>query len=79
VLRLVIAQGMRPVAIGIAAGLLAAVPLARAVAAVVAGVRPFDALTFVTVPAALLAACLAATLIPARRASRIEPMHVLRS
>ena len=78
VVRLVVAEGMRPVGLGLIAGLSAAVPAARVVSTAVAGVQPFDPVTFSTVPAALLAATLVATFIPARRATRIAPMDVLR-
>jgi ABC-type antimicrobial peptide transport system permease subunit len=78
VVRLVVAQGMRPVALGLAAGLGGAIPAARLVSSAVTGVQPFDAVTFAAVPAALLVAALAATFVPARRATRIAPMDVLR-
>ncbi|MBZ5619678.1 MAG: ABC transporter permease [Acidobacteriia bacterium] len=66
------------VALGLGLGLPSALATARAVSKVLFGVKPADALTFVTTAGVLLAIGLAAALIPARRAASIEPVQVLR-
>ena len=76
--RLVIADGARPVMFGIVIGLGLALYGSRSVTAFLYGISRFDPLTFVTVPVALAAIALAATYIPARRASRIAPVDALR-
>jgi putative ABC transport system permease protein len=78
VLRLVVEEGMRVAVIGVAAGLAAAVVLSRAVASLLYGVSVRDPLTFTSVAAVLAAVALAACAIPARRASRVDPMVALR-
>ena len=77
-LRLVLLQALRMAAAGIAVGLVASLWLTRLMKAQLFGVKPLDALTFVTVPAILLAVALAAACIPAFRASRVDPMVALR-
>ena len=64
---------------GLAIGLPVALALSRFVASLLYGIAPTDPLTFLGVPAVLIAAFLAAVFLPARRASRIEPMTVLRN
>lgn len=78
VLRLVIGEGMRLVAVGLAAGLAAAFALSRFVASQLYGVKATDPSTFVGV--ALLLACVAllACWLPARRAAKTDPMVSLR-
>jgi putative ABC transport system permease protein len=78
VLRLVLRQGLRVSLAGVAAGLAAAFYLTRFLAAQLYGVTPRDALTFVSLAAALTALALAATYLPARRAARVEPVIALR-
>jgi putative ABC transport system permease protein len=77
-LRLVLLQALRMAAAGIAVGLVASLWLTRLMKAQLFGVKPLDPLTFVTVPVILLAVALAAACIPAFRASRVDPMVVLR-
>ena len=60
-------------------GLLAAFGLSRLVASLVAGISPTDPLTFVGVPLVLGTVALAANLIPARRATRMDPAATLRA
>jgi putative ABC transport system permease protein len=76
--RLVLVQGARPVVGGIIAGLLLALYAARSARAFLVDVSPMDPLTFAAVPVILAAVALAASYIPARRASRIEPIRALR-
>jgi putative ABC transport system permease protein len=79
VLRLILAQGMAPVLAGIAAGVVLALGLTRSLANLLFGVAPSDPAVFVGVPAMLFVASLAATLVPARRASRVDPLVALRT
>ena len=76
--RLVLLQGTWPIAIGIAAGLALALYASRAASTFLVDVSPLDPLTFGAVTALLAAVALAATYLPARRASRIEPVAALR-
>jgi predicted lysophospholipase L1 biosynthesis ABC-type transport system permease subunit len=76
--RMVIGDGMLPVAIGIAAGLVAAYFLANLLAATLFGVEPRDAGVFAGVAVILVAVAFAAAAVPAFRASRVSPMVALR-
>jgi ABC-type antimicrobial peptide transport system permease subunit len=78
VLKLVTASGVRLVAIGGIVGLLASLLISRALASLLFGVSPNDPLTFVAVALLLLVVALLATWIPARRATRIDPLEALR-
>jgi putative ABC transport system permease protein len=78
IVRMIVRQGARLAAIGVAGGLLVALATARFLSAFLHGVSPFDLLTFVAVPLALGGAALAAAFIPARRATRIDPIEALR-
>ncbi len=71
-------QGFVLATIGIAIGILAASGLTRYLESLLYGVRPIDALTFVVVPAILMLVALLASYIPARRASRVDPIVALR-
>ena len=79
VLRMVLAHGLRLVAVGVVLGLAGALALTRFLAGQLYGVRPTDPLTFVAVTALLALVALAATWLPARRAARVDPMVALRS
>jgi predicted permease len=78
ILGLVVRQGMELAAIGIAAGLLGALALTRAMAGLLFGVTPTDAVTFSSVALILGLVAFAATVIPARRATTVDPMVALR-
>jgi predicted permease len=65
--------------LGIVLGLIGALAVSRLLAGLLYGVSAYDTLTFVAVPVALVIATLAASYIPARRATRISPMVALRS
>jgi putative ABC transport system permease protein len=78
VVRLVVAEGMTPALIGIAAGGIGALVSARILARLVFGVSASDPLTFLIVAGTLALVALLATLIPAYRASRVDPLTVLR-
>lgn len=75
---MVIGQGMRVVASGMAVGLLVAWGLSRVLASVLVGVRPTDPVTFIGVPAILGLVALLSSWLPAVRATRAEPAKVLR-
>jgi predicted permease len=78
VLKLVVAEGMMPTLIGIALGLAGALALSRVVASLIYGVSQSDPLTFVSVSALLATVALVASLIPAFRATKVDPMRALR-
>jgi len=78
VLRGVLAQGARRAIAGIAIGLLGSLILTRFLSTLLFGVRATDPVTFVAVPTLLAAVALLASYIPARRATRIDPMAALR-
>jgi predicted permease len=78
VIRAVIAGGLRICAAGLAAGLIGAYLLGRAMAGLLFQVRPGDPAILGAVAAALLAAALLASWLPARRISRIDPATALR-
>lgn len=78
IIGLVVRQGMQLTVIGILAGLVGAAVLTRVIASLLFGVSALDAATFVAVPASLAAVALAATAIPAWRATRVDPIVALR-
>jgi putative ABC transport system permease protein len=76
---MVIRQGMRLAAVGVGIGLAAALGLTRVIARLLFGVSATDPLTFAAVALLLGGVALMASLVPARRASRIDPLAALRS
>lgn len=79
VLRMVVRQGMVQALAGAAVGLVGALLLAQLMADMLYGVRPSDPVTFGGVAMVLGLAALLATCVPARKATRIEPMTALRN
>jgi putative ABC transport system permease protein len=79
VIALLVRQGATLAAFGILGGLVLALIAARFLAAFLFGVSPFDAVTFGGVAAALGAAAVVACWLPARRATRIDPLTALRT
>jgi putative ABC transport system permease protein len=79
VLRLVIVDGLKPTLAGVLLGLGLAAALVRVMTALLFGVSPHDPGTFLSVTALVLAVGVLATLIPAYRATRVDPILTLRS
>ena len=79
VVRLVLGQAMRPVAIGAAIGVVAALAASRAIASQLFGVSRSDPLTIAAVVATLLGVALLASAVPARRAAAVDPTRALQS
>ena len=78
VLELVVTQGLKLVVTGVAIGIAGALALTRFLSNMLYGVKPTDSLTFVAVSLLLMAAALLACYIPARRATKVDPMVALR-
>ena len=78
VLKMVVGSGMFLAAIGVAAGLIGAFGLTRLMASLLFGVSPTDLVTFGLVTAGLLMVALLACYIPARRATKVDPLVALR-
>jgi putative ABC transport system permease protein len=78
VLALIIRNGMSLILIGVVIGVGGALALTRLLATLIFGVTPTDTLTFVTVSAVLIFVALLACYIPARRATKVDPLVALR-
>jgi putative ABC transport system permease protein len=76
--RMVVWQGMRLAGIGVLIGVAAALGLTRFMAGLIYGVKTWDPAVFVSVVMVLGAVSFLATYVPARRASRVDPMISLR-
>jgi len=79
VIGLVLGEGLRLAALGLALGLLGAWAATRLLAALLFGVQPTDPATFLTVAGLVVAAALAATVAPAVRAARVDPARTLQA
>jgi len=78
VVGMVLRQSLGMILPGVAAGFVAAIAAGRVLAHLVNAVRPTEPLTFALMVCVLMAAALAASFVPARRASRVDPMTALR-
>ena len=78
VMKMITEQGMRLAAIGVGIGLMLALVLAKLVSSLLIGVSGYDVPTFVLVPALLAGVALVACYLPARRATKVDPLIALR-
>jgi len=78
VLKMIVAEGMRPTLIGIAIGVVGALALGRLLSSIVFGVSATDPVTMVGVATLLVAVGITASVIPAWRATKVEPVKILR-
>ena len=79
VVGLVVRQGMRPALIGLGVGLAVALMVSRVIAKMLYGVGPHDPLSLGAVAGLLIAVAFVASYLPARRASRVDPLTALRA
>jgi ABC-type antimicrobial peptide transport system permease subunit len=77
--RMVLASGLRLAAWGMGAGLLAAAAATRLMRAILFGITPGDAPSYAAASVLLLGAATLAAWVPARRATRVDPMTALRN
>jgi putative ABC transport system permease protein len=78
VLKMVVGQGLKLVLIGVAIGIVSALALTRFLFSLLYGVKPTDPVTFVAVSLILMVVALLASYIPARRATKADPLAALR-
>jgi predicted permease len=79
VVRLILGQALKPVALGTAVGIIAALAASRVLASQLFGVSPTDPVTIAAVVGALIAVALVASAVPARRAAAIDPTKALQT
>jgi putative ABC transport system permease protein len=78
IMRMVVADGMRPALVGVGFGFIGALALGRVLSSLIYGVTPTDLFTFGAVALLLAVVALVASVVPALRASRVEPLTALR-
>ncbi|MBV9437827.1 MAG: ABC transporter permease [Acidobacteria bacterium] len=78
VISLIFAEAMRPTMLGVAIGVAGALALGRSVSSLIYGVKPTDLTTFSAVSLVLVAVSVVASLLPAYRATRVQPVRTLR-
>ncbi len=79
VVRMVVVEGMKPTLVGLAIGVVAALVLGRVLATLIFGVTARDLATYAAVSAVILVVGLLASIVPAYRATRIDPLQALRT
>jgi len=78
ILQLIVGEGLRLSAAGIGLGLIAAALVTRVMTAMLVGVTPTDPITFMAIVVLFVGIAVSASWLPARRASRLDPMNALR-
>jgi ABC-type antimicrobial peptide transport system permease subunit len=78
VLRLVLGQGLLTAVVGVFVGLIVSFAVTRTLGSLLFGISPADPLTFAVVSLLLVAVAMLASYLPARRASKVDPMVALR-
>jgi putative ABC transport system permease protein len=78
VLRMVVLEGMKPTLLGVVLGTVGALAMGRVLSSLLYGVRPTDFITFLLVATLLAAIALFASIVPAYRATKVDPMVALR-
>lgn len=78
IVRMVVSHGMYLALSGVALGLVAALALTRTASSLLFGVSPMDPVTFAGIPFLLVGVTTLASYVPARRATRIDPVNALR-
>ena len=78
VMKMITRQGMRLAAIGVGIGLVLALALAQVLSSLLIGISGYDVPTFILVPVLLVAVALVACYLPARRATKVDPLVALR-
>ena len=78
VLRMIVKEGMKPTLIGLVIGIMGALALGRVLSSLIYGVKATDLATFTGVTIGLVGVGFVASIIPAYRATRIEPVKTLR-
>jgi putative ABC transport system permease protein len=78
VLKMITRQGMRLAAVGVVIGLVLALALARVLSSLLIGISGYDVTTFILIPVLLAAVALVACYLPARRATKVDPLVALR-
>ena len=79
VVRLIVVEGLKPTLAGLLIGLVGAAALGRVLSTLVFGVTPRDAATFAAVSGVVIVVSLLSCLLPAYRATRVDPLQALRA
>jgi len=79
IVRLIVIEGLKPTGAGLVVGIGVAASLGRLVSSLVFGITPHDTLTFVAVSIVVVIVGVVASLLPAYRATRVDPLRTLRA
>jgi ABC-type antimicrobial peptide transport system permease subunit len=77
-MKMITRQGMKLAAVGVGIGFMLSLGLAKLVSSLLIGISGYDVTTFVLVPALLVLVALVACYLPARRATKVDPLVALR-